>query len=110
MEIVIIFVLPNNKEMNTATTILNQLGGNKFIAMTGASCYSDNNGQTLVTKFKGSKVANIMYVTLNSMDLYDIKICKFRGLDVKVVKEVSNAYNDMLRDIFESTTGLRTSL
>jgi hypothetical protein len=51
-----------------------------------------------------------MYVTLNSMDLYDIKICKFRGLDVKVVKEVSNAYNDMLRDIFESTTGLRTSL
>lgn len=96
--------------MNTATEILNQLGGNKFIAMTGASVYSDNNGQTLVAKFKGSRVANIMYITLNSMDLYDVQICKFRGLDVKVVKEVSNAYNDMLKNIFETTTGLRTSL
>jgi hypothetical protein len=26
-----------------AAEILSQLGGNKFIAMTGASCYSDNN-------------------------------------------------------------------
>jgi len=39
--------------MNAATQILTQLGGNKFIAMTGATCFSDNNGNTLVTKFKG---------------------------------------------------------
>jgi hypothetical protein len=94
--------------MNTANQILNQLGGNKFIAMTGATCYSD--GNTLVSKFKGSKVANIMYVTLNAMDTYDVKICKFRGLDVKVVKELSGVYADMLRNVFEQTTGLRTSL
>ena len=94
--------------MNTANTILNQLGGNKFIAMTGAACYSD--GNTLVAKFKGSKVANIMYVTLNDADLYDVKICKFKGFDVKLVKEVNNAYADMLIAIFENTTGLRTSL
>ena len=96
--------------MTTANEILNQLGGNKFIVMTGATCYTDNNGQTLITKFKGSKVANIMYVTLNSMDLYDVKICKYKGLNVKIVKEVTNAYNDMLKSIFENTTGLRTSL
>jgi len=94
--------------MNTATQTLNQLGGNKFIAMTGATCFSDN--ETLIVKFKGSRIANIMYVTLNSMDTYDVKICKFRGMDVKTIKEVSGAYSDMLRNIFESTTGLRTSL
>jgi hypothetical protein len=94
--------------MNTATQILQQLGGNKFIAMTGATCYAD--GNTLIVKFKGSRIANIMYVTLNSMDLYDVKICKFRGLDVKVINEVTNAYNDMLRSIFEKTTKLYTSL
>ena len=94
--------------MNTATTILNQLGGNKFIAMTGATCYSD--GDTLVSKFKGSKIANIMYITLNEMDLYDVKICKFKGLDMKVVNEVKGAYSDMLKVIFEKSTGLRTSL
>ena len=94
--------------MTTATTILNQLGGNKFIAMTGATCYSD--GNTLISKFKGSKVANIMYVTLNENDTYDVKLCKFRGLDVKTIKEVTGAYAEMLKPIFEGTTGLKTSL
>ena len=93
--------------MNTATTILNQLGGNKFIAMTGATCYSD--GNTLISKFKGSKVANIMYVTLNENDTYDVKLCKFRGLDVKTIKEVTGAYAEMLKPIFEGTTGLKAS-
>ena len=95
---------------NAANQILSQLGGNKFIVMTGATVYSDNNGQTLIAKFRGSKVANIMYVTLNSLDLYDVKICKFRGLNVKTVKELNNAYADMLKPLFETTTGLRTSL
>ena len=94
--------------MSIANTILNQLGGSKFISMTGATCYSD--GNTLVSKFKGSKVANIMYVTLNESDLYDVKICKFKGMDVKTVKEVNNAYADMLKSLFETTTGLKASL
>lgn len=94
--------------MTTATETLNQLGGNRFIAMTGATCYYDN--ETLIVKFKGSKIANIMYVTPNSMDTYDVKICKFRGLDFKTIKEVTGAYSEMLKNIFESTTGLRTSL
>ena len=95
-------------KMTIASQILQQLGGNKFIAMTGATCYSD--GNTLVAKFKGSKIANIMYVTLNSMDTYDVKFCKFRGLDVKTIKEISGVYSDMLKPLFESTTFLRTSL
>ncbi len=94
--------------MTTASTILNQLGGNKFVAMTGAVCYSD--GNTLVSKFKGSKVANIMYITLNENDLYDVKICKFKGVDIKTVKEVYGAYADMLQTLFEKTTGLIISL
>jgi hypothetical protein len=95
-------------KMTIASQILQQLGGNKFIVMTGATCYSD--GNTLVVKFKGSKIANIMYVILNSMDTYDVKFCKFRGLDVKTIKEVERAYSDMLKSIFEKTTGLYTSL
>ncbi len=94
--------------MTTTSETLRQLGGNKFISMTGAACFSD--GNTLVVKFKGSRIANIMYVTLNSMDTYDVKIGKYRNLEVKTVKEVNGAYADMLKSIFESTTGLRTSL
>lgn len=100
----------NTSTITPANEILNQLGGNKFIAMVGATCYSDNNGNTLIVKFKGSKVANIMHITLNSMDTYDVKISKFRGLEMKLVKETLGAYDDMLRKIFEETTGLYTSL
>jgi hypothetical protein len=92
----------------TQQQILNQLGGKKFIAMTGATCYAD--GNTLVTKFKGSRKANIMYITLNGLDLYDVKICKFSGMNVKTVNEYSNVYSDMLTNIFEKSTGLYTSL
>lgn len=94
--------------MTTANQILQQLGGSKFVAMTGATCYAD--GNTLIAKFKGSRIANIMYITLNGLDLYDIKIGKFRGMDFKPVREISGAYADMLRPVFENTTGLRTSL
>jgi len=94
--------------MKTTNEILKQLGGNKFIAMTGATCYSD--GNTLISKFKGSRVANIMYITLNENDLYNVKICKFKGMDIKTVKEVIGAYADMLKPLFEKTTGLRISL
>jgi hypothetical protein len=96
--------------MNPAEQILAQLGGRRFIAMTGAVCHSDNDGRTLIVKFKGSKIANLMYITLNEMDTYDVEICKYRGENMKTVKEVKNAYADMLKTIFETTTFLRTSL
>jgi len=94
--------------MNTAQQILNQLGGSKFVAMTGATCMSKNN--TLIAKFKGSKIANIIYVTLNDLDLYDVKIEKFRGTESKTVTEVTNAFAEDLKKIFESSTGLFLSL
>jgi hypothetical protein len=94
--------------MNVASEILRQLGGNKFLVMTGATCYSDKN--TLIVRFKGSKISNIVYITLNAMDTYDLKFGKFRSLQVKTIKEFEGIYNDMLRSIFEQTTGLRTSL
>ena len=94
--------------MNTASQILQQLGGNKFIAMTGAACFQDNG--KLVVKFKGSQKANLMHVTLREDDTYNVTIMKYRGLNIKVVKEVEGAYADMLCPIFEKATGLKTSL
>lgn len=95
--------------MNTANEILNQLGGNKFVAMTSAVCYSDG-PNTLIVKFKGSKVANHVNITLNSMDTYDIRFAKISGVNYKKIKEFYGAYADMLTNLFESVTGLRTSL
>lgn len=96
--------------MSVPHEILRQLGGNKFIVMTGAVCTSDKN--TLSVRFKGSRIANLMTVTLKGNDTYDVKFSKYApksGL-VTPVKEWSDVYADMLRDIFESTTGLRTRI
>ena len=93
--------------MNTAET-LKQLGGSKFVAMTGATCYDDNG--TLVVKFKGSNVANILYVKLNDLDLYDLDFAKYRGMNVKTTHQFRNVYSDMLQSVFTKTTGLYTRL
>ena len=91
-------------------TIVKQLGGNRFAAMTGAQFIADGEN-TLIVKFRGSREANIMYITYQpGADLYDLKIAKYRGLNVKTVKEVEGCYEDMLIPIFEKTTGLCTSL
>lgn len=94
--------------LDEAKIVVSQLGGNKFIAMTGASCFYD--GGALIIRFKGSRKANIMIIRLNSLDLYDVRICKVEGCIIKPVREASGVYNDMLIPIFESTTGLNTSL
>ena len=102
--------MKNSQEV--AQTILNQLGGGRFVMMTGAhnlSCSDDKCG-TLMLKFKGSKVANYLKISLTAMDLYDVEFGKIWGGKYKVVKEVSGYYNDMLVKLFEETTGLYTSL
>jgi len=98
----------NLKTMTTQTEILKALGGNKFLAMTGATCFADQD--TLIVKFKGCPKANIMYVTLTSSDLYDVKICKYKNLEVKPVFEAKGMYFDSLPSTFTKVTGLYTSL
>jgi len=88
--------------------IIAQLGGNKFACMTGATFFVDDD--SLMVKFKGSRVANVMWISLNSLDLYNVKIAKYRGLNVKVVEDLENIGCEDLVPIFEKTTGLRTKL
>lgn len=95
--------------MTTAQTILSQLGGNKFIVMTGATCFSDGEN-TLVVKFKGSKNSNLLRISLTSLDLYKMEFIKFRGTNISKKAEFDGVYHDMLQSIFTKQTGLYTSL
>jgi len=97
--------------MEVATEILRQLGGNKFIAMTGSKqfCADDD---MLIFKIPGNlSKANRVRITLNSMDLYDVEFLKInRKFDIIIIKEYNNVYNEDLQDIFTSVTGLETHL
>jgi hypothetical protein len=98
-----------------AQTILSQLGGNKFRVMTGAKHFIDN-GQGLSFQLPRSAKDGIkaVRIILNGLDTYDVEFLKLgtarNGYKNTTIKELSNVYADQLTSVFESATGLATSL
>ena len=95
-----------------AWEILKQLGGNRFIAMTGAKNFlRDDNKQLIAFKIgRNSKSINHVRITLNSMDTYDMEFINIRAGKIKIISEVEGVYNDQLQDIFTQKTGMYTHL
>ena len=76
---------------DVARIIWEQLGGNKFRMMTGAKNLL-NLGDGLAMKLgRNSSNSNYLKITLNSMDLYDMKFAKLTRMgELKSVKEYDN--------------------
>lgn len=92
--------------MNITETTITQLGGqNKLVAMIGANTFSATGTNTLNFKFKGSKVANYVSISLVN-DTYNLTFMK----KFDVVKNIENVFVSDLINIFENTTKLRISL
>ena len=97
--------------MTVAKTILEQLGGNKFRVMTGAKHFGATEDSLSMRIGRNKTNANFMVVELNGNDLYNVTFAKMTKMgEMKSVKEYSDVYNDMLVTIFESHTGMYTSL
>jgi len=98
-------------DQQIAQEILKQIGGNKFIAMTGAK-HLVAHKHALSFRFKMCKLANCCKITLNSLDLYDMEFSKFKPstLELKPVKSFHGLYYDMLEKTFSEFTGLNTRL
>lgn len=98
---------------NVAEIILQQLGGGRFVAFTGArnlTAHPDALSFKLGRARDGIKHVKI---TLDPSDTYKVtftKIGRAPARTVTVVKELEGVYADMLTEIFESTTGLYTHL
>ena len=91
-----------------AKTIVQQLGGaNRLKAMINARNFAADDN-TVSFQFMRCNGFRAIRITLNAMDTYDIKF--LGGNDFRVKQEFSGIYNDGLKDLFESTTGLRLSL
>ena len=116
-------------------TIAQQIGGNKFLAMTGSKFqhygYDDLGYVYLMIKLtKNQSKAQYLKIQLNGLDLYDLTFtrikktlkpeCKtpeYKAMGIKIydeevitIKEYKDVYADMLQDIFTSVTGLYTRL
>lgn len=93
--------------------ILQQLGGGKFIAMTGAKGFVGGENMlmfSLPARFAKDGI-NKVRITLEPSDTYKVEFMKIRGTQpVKVIAEVEDVYCDSLRRVFTSHTGLDTRL
>jgi hypothetical protein len=93
--------------MNTiAKTILQQLGGDRFIRMTGAKHFTADD-QSLTFKLASSRIGKYIKITLNGTDLYDIDFITGKGYKVNTIKDV---FAENLTAILEQSTGLYFSL
>lgn len=98
--------------MNIASTILAQLGGNRFTAMTGAKNLTTD-GQSLSFRLPANFArdgVNLVTVRLDPSDTYTVQFRKVRGLNVRELGEVSDVYADNLRRVFTERTGLDCTL
>lgn len=99
-------------DKSIAIEILRQLGGKRFIAMTGAkNFWCDNN--TMGFKLSGTMTKNRINwikITLNAMDTYDIEFISIWGDKMKTIEKLEGIYNDGLQDVISDRTGLALSL
>jgi len=95
-----------------AETLLQQLGGRKFIAMTGAKdLMVDRENKSLHMKLgRNSKGINHLKITYMPDDTYTMDFGRIRNLDYKVVRSVKGVYAEALQDVFTEVTGMYTSL
>lgn len=108
--------------MSVAETILQQLGGNRFLAMTGCNhLVGYNNAIRMVIPRNASK-ANRLHITLEADDTYTMRFFYYRpgrlntrtGVFIEAktfeVKLIKGVYCDMLQDIFTDVTKMYTHL
>ena len=90
-----------------AQTILAQLGGNRFLAMTGAKQLCDLGDGLQFTLPRGAK--NKVCIRLVD-DLYRVAFYSIRGVNVTERGEFERIYGDRLAALFTEQTGFDTHL
>ena len=105
-----------------ANTILQQLGGNRFMVCTGCKIVNYTSNSITLKLIRNKSKANEMKIVLNGADLYDVTFSKhsYPHLDKKtwlftkdkneVVMEYNDMFNDSLETLFSEFTGLVTRL
>ena len=109
-------IFGKNESVNEARLdpkqLLQQLGGNKFIMMTGAKNLAvDKAKNTLHMKIgRNAKGVSHLRIKLTGADLYDMEFLQIRAGNIKVKAKVKGIYADQLQKMFTKHTVMYTSL
>lgn len=96
--------------LRVANEILRQLGGNRFIAMTGAKNLAAIDNSISFKIMRNSNKVTHVKIELNFMDTYDITFYNIVGNNIKEEHTVRGIYSDQLQNTFTIYTGLNTHL
>lgn len=97
--------------MQVANTILQQLGGNKFLTMTGSHNLGATDNSLQMKLRKSNSKAQYLVIALQPNDTYKMEFVKInRNFDRTIVKEYNDVYFDQLQKLFTEETGMYTSL
>jgi hypothetical protein len=117
-----------NDAIEIAFTIMKQLGGNKFIVMTGARDFIHDKEGRLSFRFPTAKAgkskgANRCAIALTGDDLFTMAFSKARhkteligglrfgaGWEVSDVAKIEGLFSDQLQSVFTAHTGMDTHL
>jgi hypothetical protein len=97
-----------------AKTILQQIGGRRFSAMTGSRDFIDLGNGLRMNLSRNKTSANRLEILLNEatdtyrMRFYRMTVSKHFDVKTKDIAVYEGVYCDMLEDIFTSVTGLYT--
>lgn len=102
--------ITKDRQTEIAETILRQLGGKRFILMTGSKDFMSLKEGGLVCKLtRNASGANYLKITLVN-DLYNMEFIRIHAEKMTTKKEVKGVYCDMLQDIFTETTHMYLTL
>jgi len=100
-------------DLTVANTILEQLGGRRFLAMTGAKNLSGTDDSLVFALPRNPRHVTHVRVRLDPSDTYTVTFWKL-GLghknSMEIIGEESNVYDDNLQTVFTAGTGLYTTL
>lgn len=99
-------------QMNVPETIYQQLGGQRFAALTGTrKLVGYTNGLTM-TLAKNESGANRLAITLTPNDTYVMRFFKYSPYSETMteIELFEDVYCDQLQDLFEHVTGFDLSL
>lgn len=102
----------NMTDKTVAAEIMRQLGGGRFILMTGARHFVADDDYSLSFQMPRSNGIQAVTIKLNGGDTYDMEFCKINKTPPyrHVIATEQDVYFDELQKIFTSLTGLATSL
>lgn len=114
----------SNPSNEVAEQILIQLGGRRFVAMTGSSHFLADHNSLEMRLARNKSGANRLRITLRDDDLYDMcfsyyrtagyRILKHKVVEIpevyRVIKSYEGIFCDQLQEIFTEVTGLETQM